>query len=139
MEIRRDMLEKIAAHTEKRAVAEFYMGDFCTDTDGNDMQQECGSLMCIIGDCPAIGEEFQMIAREMDEDECWLPSWGEYSVRITGVDYFSPDWDYLFSGQWAGVDNTPKGAAARIRYYLEHGLPSDWEDQMRGNAPLSYA
>lgn len=32
---------------------------------------------------------------------------------------------WLFGSDWAGRDNTPEGAAARIRYYLKHGAPQD--------------
>lgn len=34
--------------------------------------------------------------------------------------------------------NTPTGAAARIRDYVENGLPDNWRQQMRGKEPLSY-
>ena len=36
------------------------------------------------------------------------------------------------------VDNTPQGLAKRSRYLIEHGLPEDWEGQMRGRVPLCY-
>lgn len=46
---------------------------------------------------------------------------------------------WLFDYRWESVDNTPRGAAARIRYMLEHGLPEDWREQMSGEAPLCYS
>ena len=32
--------------------------------------------------------------------------------------------DWINSGEWCDVDNTAIGAAARINYFLKHGLPS---------------
>jgi len=40
--------------------------------------------------------------------------------------------------KWKFIDNTSKGAAQRIRYFLEYGLPENWKEQMTGKAPLSY-
>lgn len=48
-------------------------------------------------------------------------------------------WGYLFSGQWRDTDNTPTGAAKRIRWVVAHnGIPTNWEAQMIGSAPLLY-
>jgi hypothetical protein len=45
---------------------------------------------------------------------------------------------YLFGSDWVHEDNTPTGAAKRIRYFVANGLPENWKDQMSGKAPLSY-
>lgn len=47
-------------------------------------------------------------------------------------------WYWLFSDGWRETDNTPSGAAARIRHLLSHGLPEDWREQMSGDAKLCY-
>lgn len=39
---------------------------------------------------------------------------------------------------WEKVDNTREGAALRIDYLLDTGLPEDWRDQMNGKSPLCY-
>ena len=61
-----------------------------------------------------------------------------WSEKFTGLCVFSSDWSYLFASDWYITDDTPTGAAKRIRYYVEHGLPEDWEEQMYGVSPLSY-
>jgi len=50
-------------------------------------------------------------------------------------------WDFLFSSAWTGVDNTRAGAAAKIRYALDRGLPSadDIERMVSGYDPPCYA
>ena len=47
-------------------------------------------------------------------------------------------WGWLFSSSWSDVDNTALGAAKRIRYFLDNGLPNDWYDQMTGAEPIIY-
>lgn len=87
----------------------------------------CGTVACAVGHLPVL------FAPEQDEN------WDKYVERVLDVrGYNDPVWDWMFSPPWAGTDNTPKGAAARIRYYVEHGLPSDWEDQRDGDAMLCY-
>ena len=45
---------------------------------------------------------------------------------------------WFFSDDWTEIDNTPTGAAARIEWYLQHGLPDNMSDQLDGIAPLCY-
>jgi len=74
----------------------------------------CGSVACAIGHGPSAG-----IRRRGDRN------WEDYCSRVFGT---GDAWSYLFSAQWAYFDNTPKGAAARIRTYLELGhAPAGWE------------
>jgi len=66
-------------------------------------------------------------------------SWAEYSFRIFGMDEEDEgEWDWCFSGDWSDVDNTNQGAAKRIVYLIEHGLPANYKNQMYGRAPLCY-
>ena len=39
---------------------------------------------------------------------------------------------------WADHEDSPKGAATRILYALEHGIPANYREQAAGEAPLSY-
>lgn len=93
---------------------------------------ECNSVGCIIGHCTIL-----------DADN--LPRYGngtidffEWGEKFTGIGWRSVDWVYLFDGMWCDTDNTPTGAAKRIRHYVENGLPEDWIEQIHGEAPLSY-
>lgn len=54
---------------------------------------------------------------------------GEYVGRY----YDDPTFVWCFDPLWEGVDNTPQGAAARIDYMLEHGIPWDYVRQSNGN------
>lgn len=139
MNINYENLETIAAYTENRPQEGFDMSQFCADDHGDDTKPSCGSHMCIIGDLPVIGGEFRV---RPDEFECYTPYkvvyWNEYSERVTGLDHCSDEWNYLFGGEWVYVDNTPKGAAARIRYFIKNGLPEDPYGEQEGSEPLSY-
>ena len=87
----------------------------------------CGSVGCVIGHMTYAGfEKF--------ENEKWL----KYSERIFGINSPSKEWSWCFCGYWSSTDNTPEGAAGRIEWMLEHGVPDNWIDQMHGIAPLCY-
>lgn len=87
---------------------------------------ECGTVGCALGWLPSVG-----IPKTSEEN------WIQYSKRVLG---FSEgyEWDWLFSEQWRRTDNTPQGAAKRIKVLLEKGLPNDWREQMRGDCSLCY-
>jgi hypothetical protein len=73
----------------------------------------CGTVACAVGHGPAAG-----IRVYGDE------SWSSYADRVFG--YLSDDgFDYMFASGWSVDDNTPKGAAARIRTYVMLGHPPD--------------
>src|SRR5690606_34252500 len=61
-------------------------------------------------------------------------SWDEYSKRVYGVwlrYVFDRDegrdliWKFCFHSDWVEIDNTAEGAAKRILYMLEHGVPKE--------------
>lgn len=122
----RENLRLLADRLEARAAEiVFDMGVFSEGDEGPEEVHICGTAGCIVGNAPALG--FPAMRGE---------GWVVYSFRL-----FCPasgHWKWLFSGRWRHADNTLKGAVARIRYSLEHGVPDNWDDQMRGIAPLSY-
>ena len=72
----------------------------------------CGTVACAAGHGPLAGIEA-------------LPheTWSEYTQRA----FSGPDpnvFFYLFAADWTDIDDTPKGAAARIRRYLSEGMPA---------------
>lgn len=100
----------------------------------------CGTVGCAIGHGPSAG-----IQRLKDED------WIDYSYRQF-VDvgfkrlgdeeevYEADDiWQWCFAATWTRIDNTPHGAAKRIRWYLDHGLPFDAVQQIHWKTELCYA
>jgi hypothetical protein len=62
----------------------------------------------------------------------------EYTCRVFGIHVDSDEWDWVFGMYWRFTDDSPIGAADRIDWLLEHGLPEDSEDQMNGITPLCY-
>ena len=69
----------------------------------------CGTVACAAGHGPYAG-----IKAESGED------WSDYVDRVfTGSNYTV--WTWLFSSSWAEIDDTPKGAAARIDAFLDRG------------------
>ena len=87
----------------------------------------CGTAGCALGWSPAImGREEFLGFTDRDGDIDYL----RIAESYFGIKYDSRVWNYIFSGNWAYVDNTPQGAAARILYLLDRGVwggydPSD--------------
>lgn len=128
----------------------FDMGDFCVIDDpilympiephetscGIKELDYCGTAACAAGHGPSAG-----IKARKDED------WRQYVGRVFGCGDSLPDdgfeyaaFEFLFDSYWNDVDNTPKGAAKRIYYFLENGLPSksDVIDMQSGKMSLCY-
>ena len=95
-------------------------------------KHECNSVGCVIGHCTIPDKNPLPTGLYGDID------FDEWSRNFTDLKPYSSEWSYLFSFDWFAVDNTPTGAASRIRHFLEKGLPEDWSGQMEGKAPLSY-
>lgn len=75
----------------------------------------CGTVACAVGHGPAAG-----IRIYGDHD------WESYADRVFG-DMSHDDFTYMFGSSWVDTDNTPKGAAARIRTLVELGkAPEGW-------------
>jgi hypothetical protein len=93
-------------------------------------QNECGTVACAVGHGPFL---FPVI-----EDDL---SWGMYSERVFGLSLGDTTWNFMFSGHWAKVDNTPLGAAKRIEYVLSGKPVPDSNEQREmwyGRIPLCY-
>ncbi len=87
----------------------------------------CSTVCCALGNGPRAG--IPALVAEY---------WWTYSSRAFGLRADSGAWDWCFDLNWRYIDNTPRGAAARIRWLLAHGLPSDYRKQMYGDVPLYY-
>lgn len=118
--LQRAHLERLAAHLD--------LGVTNLQFDMENYQSYCGTVGCACGHGPSLG-----IVKMPSE------SWDPYADRAFGAaDVQAFTW--MFSAIWATnkTDNTPRGAAARIRYALRHGIPANYNDQVWGRAPLSY-
>lgn len=95
---------------------------------------ECGTVACAIGHGPAAG-----IPSHVND-----AGWWDYTSRAFGIqpghEELDDDlWAWMFSSEWKDTDNTPQGAAARIRWFLDHDCaPDNARQQMLGEAKLCY-
>ena len=128
---KRDNLNKLADYLLSLPddYKHFYMGQFHDYVLSNpDYSPEktfsCGTSACAVGHGPNAGIG--------DYKSC--SDWIEYSEKYLIADvYENSAWDWCFSESWAEVDNTPKGAALRIKQYLRSGVPegfldADWDE-----------
>jgi len=93
---------------------------------GTEHLNVCGTVACAIGHGPAAGIDPQ-----------GSENWSEYSSRVFGcvnralwggVVYMGGGiYAWAFCEEWCHHDNTPLGAAQRIRYALRHGIPALWD------------
>jgi len=99
----------------------FHMAAY--NKDGYDPSQitesHCGTAACAVGHAIYVDG-----LPEPNYDE----TWNDYSYRIFGVS--DEEWCWCFGVDWRYIDNTPHGAAKRIRYMVDHGVPGDWYMQM---------
>ncbi len=126
---------------EDNVDVEFEMGSFYSTAEGY-LLNRCGASAC------AVGHYAVMLGWEASDDGTRpiggfgdnpptelhygsLMSWTDFSDVVIGVPRDSniegrDAWDWMFDGDWNQSDNTAKGAAARIEYYLAHGVPEDF-------------
>ncbi|WP_454287230.1 hypothetical protein [Rhizobium arsenicireducens] len=93
----------------------FDMGVYCQDEHGDSLNiytHECGTVACAAGSGPAAGLPIDFTVDK---------GWDSYTHRVFGLDHLDVDWAWCFSGFWERLDNTPAGAAARIRHLLNGG------------------
>ena len=102
------------------------------------VHKSCNSIACAIGHGPIAG-----IKLTQDELDHCDNDWFEYSLIAFGVSNRDTDnrrsaFEWMFGGDWYNRDNTPKGAAQRVVYALNNGVPSNWRQQISGIEPLCY-
>lgn len=123
----RENLLKLAAYLDKLPdnYEQFHMRQYMMTTDIKEVlyiweqaKPDCGTVACAVGHGPSAG------IRVYKDD-----SWEEYADRVFG-DLNGDSFTYMFGSSWTDTDNTPKGAAARIRTYVTLGrAPEDWTYQ----------
>lgn len=134
---RRENLEKLAAYLEQLPAdyQHFEMSTY-VDPDYNKTKtvaeyalnngglNTCGTAGCAIGHGPAAGILFTK------EQFHWgRPSWGDYVENFVDCE-FDEEYNWLFHPSWSYEDNTPHGAAARIRYFLANGIPEGFDEDL---------
>lgn len=93
---------------------------------------DCKSVCCAIGFAPIL---FPRLTAKHVKDT-WRNDWFGLSYKLYAVQ--SAQWDWLFSTYWKQIDNTPTGAAMRIRYLVTHGVPDwfNWDDLSDKTSPF---
>jgi hypothetical protein len=114
-----DYLANLPDDYEKFDMSEYMLtrdGDFWQALDITERSKPaCGTVACAVGHGPSAG-----IRVYGDE------SWQDYSDRVFG-DLGADDFQYMFGSEWSNYDNTPRGAAARIRTFVSLGIaPDGW-------------
>lgn len=104
---------------------------------------ECGTSACAVGHYAMMkgwktremgAQPPADVAREHGlvraEGGTYSMGWSEFCTKVIGVEIMTGNddtlFEWLFDAYWASIDNTPEGAAARIDYFLEKGLPSNF-------------
>lgn len=132
----------------------FYDSSYTGGGDATDMEV-CGTAACAVGHY-AIMEGFDVTSsgvKPVVVTEDWFQKTEEY-VNVIRMDWCTfvekeigvptvwldtPIFDWLFGSDWTGEDNTPEGAAARIDYFLAHGVPEDFVHQEISDYPIGGA
>ncbi|MBD9544288.1 hypothetical protein IB276_33115 [Ensifer sp. ENS04] len=126
-------LLQLAAYLDIVAQDAFNMGSYSLDEDGEKIDpnvSECGAVACAVGHAPNAG--LPVLLSDGND-------WVTYSRRVFGLAPGEEPWKWCFAGSWEWRDNTPAGAAKRIRYLVEHGVPENAELQRIGMAPYIFA
>lgn len=129
----RNNLKKLADFIRTVPQEKFSM--FAYRGDEDEFTHECNTIGCALGYAP------QVLYDNLQD----VPKYPDSRIRFEkisdeklGIISFSYAFAWMFSLRWTGVDNTPTGAADRIEWFLNHGLPGNWHEQMMGDAPLCY-
>ena len=133
-------LHKLADYLYKlpRKYGHFDMQHYCEQDhfliepdDAPKMINECGTSACAAGHGPMAG------IHTKEYTDYWADYVQECFLGDQYGEHYGEMFDQLFDTDWAGIDNTPKGAAARIYYFLTHGLDSEVMDTFNGYNSLT--
>lgn len=94
----------------------------------------CDTVACFLGHSTRFAEQWGV---EVPRSHMQIIDFDAFSRSVLGVNDLS-DWDWLFSDEWRGNDNTLRGAVKRAIYWLRYGTPDDWDKQLFLDAPLCY-
>lgn len=121
-------LRKLARFLDRVQPKRFDMSTFTNQSAyPAEAKYECGTVACAAGHGPACGIK-------ANKRESWL----DYTERAFGAPEDEPFFLWCFGGVWDDTDNRPAGAAARIRYALDNGVPDNYRAQMYGRRRRSY-
>lgn len=122
----RENLRKLSEYLKGPLKAGFCMRAF-SSYDDDDIEVNCGTVGCAAGHGPHAGFE-----------KMWNETWTSYIERVFGLHFDTKAWRWCFAPYWVKGDDTALGAAQRIDWMLDNGVPDNYWGQMRGEAKLCY-
>jgi len=146
--LNRENLTKLADYLDSLPdnYRSFMMSDFLVQTEYDPAEiarymtepnyNMCGSAACAIGHAPAAGIKVDMST--FTEYDKTSDMWDYYHLEAFGIDWGEPISLWMFGGDWTYVDNTPKGAAARIRFILDGKTPPDINGEPFDDSEMNY-
>lgn len=102
------------------------------------INNECGTAGCAFGVAAQLWPNAPGVEPLLAGNGYEVTSPNDFMHDRFGVSAMDEHWMWLFSGGWTNRDNTPEGAAARIRWFLKHGIPEDFDEQLFNLEPLCY-
>lgn len=128
----KDNLLKMADYIETIPQELFDMD--CSHRVGNRKRSKCQGIGDILGHCTILDNGLLPLYEDGFID---FITWSEEFTEIGWISN-SNEWHFLFWSEWVYTDNTPTGAAKRIRYLVENGLPENWMEIIEGEDPIPY-
>lgn len=128
----KENLQKMADHIRTVPQEMFDMDHWREDDDFESVS--CNSVGCAVGHCVHLDTE-NKIPRDPAKGTIYFSSWAS---GYTGLVSWGDEFTWCFDSEWRKSDNTQEGAALRIEYLINKGLPENWAGQLNGNAPLCY-
>jgi len=91
-----------------------YSPRFVTAFATDEVYNHCGTTACAVGHGPLAG------LPALDGED-----WRSYSDRVFGCSSRKSiaAFIFMFGPNWTGLNNTAKGTARRMQYFLKHGIP----------------
>ena len=134
--MKRENLQLMANHLKNNVIPEnFEMDQY--RANGDYINPVCGSVGCTVGNCTVLDTENVMNNFINSDGRIDFTAWSEDYTGLLEAEY-EAEWEWCFGCQWIFIDNTPTGAALRIEWLLNHGLPENWMSQMYGREELCY-
>ena len=93
------------------------------------LEPNCGSVACALGHAAVHKIGFDRANAVPHQNLLML--WGNYAELFTDGQEIVETW--LFDYEWRHHDNTPRGAALRIYFLLQHGVPKEFDTPYQYN------
>jgi hypothetical protein len=122
MNINTGNLLKLASYLESlpKDYKHFEMEVYNNDEDQVDPIKGCGTVACAIGHTPyvkTIPLNIEDYLKTYINNKCYV-DWSGMCEDSYGVEETSDAYEWCFSSSWAATDNTPQGAAKRIKAFV---------------------